>query len=57
MEKIDFKKQVLSILSSNIAIKDKKITFFALSEPFNWLYQDMFELAPQKQPSNRNFWL
>jgi site-specific DNA recombinase len=37
----DDKKGVLSVVSSNIAIEDKKITNFQLAEPFSWLMQDL----------------
>lgn len=35
------KKEIISILSSNITIENRQITSFQLSEPFNWLYGDM----------------
>ena len=37
----DIKKEVISIISSNIEIKDKKIAKFTLSEPFCWLMEDV----------------
>jgi len=37
----DIKKEVVSIISSNIEIKDKKIAKFTLSEPFCWLMKDV----------------
>ncbi len=38
---IEIKKEVVSILASNITIKDKKIQEFKLAEPFNWLMEDV----------------
>lgn len=35
------KKDIISLLSSNITIENQKITSFTLSEPFSWLHEDM----------------
>lgn len=37
----DIKKEIISIISSNIVIKDKKIMKVALNEPFKWLLEDI----------------
>ena len=34
------KKEVASLLSSNFALKDRKIAYFNLNEPFSWLVED-----------------
>ena len=42
------KKEVLSLISSNLIIKDKKIVDFTLKAPFNWLYEDLKNLKTPK---------
>jgi len=37
----DTKKEVLSIISSNLTIKDKKVVDLSLKEPFNHLFEDL----------------
>ena len=37
----DTKKEVLSIISSNLIIKDKKVVDLSLKEPFNYLFEDL----------------
>ena len=44
----DIKKEVVSVISSNIEIKDKKIAKFTLSEPFCWLMEDVKQLKMPK---------
>lgn len=44
----DTKKEVLSLISSNLVIKSQKIFDFVLKEPFNWLYEDLQNLKPPK---------
>ena len=44
----DIKKEVVSIISSNIEIKNKKIAKFTLSEPFCWLMEDVKRKKNQK---------
>ena len=45
----DIKKEVVSIISSNIEIKNKKIAKFTLSEPFCWLMEDVKRKKNQKR--------
>jgi len=45
------KKDVLSLVSSNIVIEDKKITDFKLAMPFSWLMQDIENI---KSPGREN---
>lgn len=45
------KKEALSIISSNLVIKDKKISDFSLKEPFNFLYKDLQNF---KMPNDKN---
>lgn len=35
------KREVIDILSSNIGIKDRKIAYFNLNDPFAWLREDV----------------
>ena len=42
------KKSVVSIISSNITIKDKKIEKFELAKPFPWLFQDLHNMKTPK---------
>ena len=44
----EIKKEVLSLISSNLIIEDKKIVEFTLKEPFNWLYEDLKNLKNPK---------
>lgn len=44
----DIKKEVVSIITSNIRIKDKKIEEFALAEPFNYLMVDVEKAKKEK---------
>jgi site-specific DNA recombinase len=37
----EIKKEVLSIISSNLIVENKKIACLELKEPFNWLYKDI----------------
>ncbi len=46
----NIKKEVVSIISSNIEIKDRKIAKFTLSEPFCWLMEDIKQM---KTPKNK----
>ena len=41
------KKEVASLLSSNFALKDQKIAYFNLNDPFSWLAEDASVLLPQ----------
>ena len=45
----DIKKEVVSIISSNIEIKDKKIAKFVLDEPFCWLMEDIDQIEKPKR--------
>lgn len=44
----DTKREVLSIISSNLTIKDKKVVDLSLKEPFNHLIEDLKNLKPPK---------
>lgn len=44
----EVKKEILSIISSDILIKDQKILEFRLAEPFNWLLETVEEQIPPK---------
>lgn len=37
----EIKKEVLSLISSNLVIEDKKVVEFTLKEPFCWLFEDL----------------
>ncbi|MDD3487567.1 MAG: recombinase family protein [Candidatus Moranbacteria bacterium] len=50
----DDKKDVISVISSNIEIKDRKITGFTLAMPFVWLIKDM-ENAKTPRGENQGF--
>ena len=45
---IDIKKEVVSIITSNISIKDQQIIDFKLAEPFNWLIEEVKNIKPKK---------
>lgn len=42
------KKEVAFLLSSNFGLKDRKIAYFNLNEPFSWLMEDAESLLVQK---------
>jgi hypothetical protein len=41
------KKEVTTLLSSNFTLKDRKIAYFNLNEPFSWLAEDAVVLLPR----------
>jgi len=45
----EIRKEIVSIISSNIVIKDQKILSFSLKEPFNWLLEDKSVLPAQNK--------
>lgn len=44
---IEIKKEVVSIITSNISIKDQQILEFKLAEPFNWLIEEVKNFKPK----------
>lgn len=50
------KKEVVSIMTSDITIKDKQITRFRLAEPFNWIVESAkHSMLPNTSIRTRNF--
>lgn len=45
---LEIKKEVISILTSNITIKNQKIQKFQLAKPFNWLMNDIEKMKKEK---------
>lgn len=50
---LEVKKEVASVLTSNISIKDKKISKFQLAEPFCWVMDDI-EMSKGKDDQNNH---
>ena len=50
------KKEVVSVMTSDITIKDKKITQFRLAEPFNWIAESAkIEISQKTNLRTRDF--
>ena len=41
------KREVAFLVSSNLGLKDRKIAYFNLNDPFSWLVEDASSLVPQ----------
>ncbi len=41
------KREVAFLISSNLGLKDRKIAYFNLNDPFSWLVEDASSLVPQ----------
>jgi site-specific DNA recombinase len=42
-------REVVSLLSSNLGVRDRKIAYFNLNEPFSWLVEDVSVLSAQNE--------
>ncbi len=40
-------KKIAFLVSSNLGLKDRKIAYFNLNDPFSWLVEDASSLVPQ----------
>ena len=41
------KREVAFLVSSNLGLRDRKIVYFNLNDPFSWLVEDASSLLPQ----------
>ena len=41
------KREIAFLISSNLGLKDRKIAYFNLNDPFSWLVEDASSLLPQ----------
>lgn len=49
------KREIAFLVSSNLGLKDRKIAYFNLNDPFLWLVEDASSLAPQNATLEPSF--